>query len=75
MKRIFPFLINLLIFQIGSAQYWQQAVDYTIDVSLDTETALYGGTQKLVYTNNSPETLHKVFYARKRNGCTPKERW
>ena len=62
MKRIFPFLINLLIFQIGSAQYWQQAVDYTIDVSLDTETALYGGTQKLVYTNNSPETLHKVFY-------------
>tara|TARA_B110000046_G_scaffold81478_1_gene89771 strand:+ start:501 stop:2324 length:1824 start_codon:yes stop_codon:yes gene_type:complete len=62
MKRIFPFLINLLIFQIGSAQYWQQAVDYTIAVSLDTETALYGGTQKLVYTNNSPETLHKVFY-------------
>ena len=62
MKRIFPFLINLLIFQIGSAQYWQQAVDYTIDVNLDTETALYGGTQKLVYTNNSPETLHKVFY-------------
>ncbi len=62
MKRNFSFLISLLIFQIGSAQYWQQAVDYTMEVSLDTDTALYEGTQKLVYTNNSPETLHKVFY-------------
>ena len=62
MKRNFSFLISLLIFQIGSAQYWQQAVDYTMEVSLDTDTALYNGTQKIVYTNNSPETLHKVFY-------------
>ncbi|MDG1911442.1 MAG: M1 family metallopeptidase [Flavobacteriaceae bacterium] len=62
MKRNFSFLISLLIFQIGSAQYWQQAVDYTMEVSLDTDTALYEGTQKLVYTNNSPETLNKVFY-------------
>ena len=62
MKRNFSFLISLLIFQVGSAQYWQQAVDYTMEVSLDTDTALYNGTQKIVYTNNSPETLHKVFY-------------
>ena len=40
MKRNFSFLISLLIFQIGSAQYWQQAVDYTMEVSLDTDTAL-----------------------------------
>src|SRR6056300_436007 len=33
-----------------------------MEVSLDTETANYSGTQSLVYTNNSPETLHKVFY-------------
>jgi hypothetical protein len=39
-----------------------KAVDYTMEVTLDTETALYNGTQKLVYTNNSPETLNKVFY-------------
>jgi len=37
-------------------------VDYTMEVTLDTETARYRGTQKLVYTNNSPETHHKVFY-------------
>lgn len=62
MKRILFFLIGLFVLQVGSAQYWQQAVDYTMEVTLDTETALYNGTQKLVYTNNSPEILNKVFY-------------
>ena len=62
MKRILFFLIGLFVLQVGSAQYWQQAVDYTMEITLDTETALYNGTQKLVYTNNSPETLNKVFY-------------
>ena len=53
-----------LIWSVGfvQAQYWQQAVDYTMEVELDTETAQYKGNQKLIYTNNSPETLHKVFY-------------
>ena len=45
-----------------SAQYWQQAVDYKMNVSLDPKTANYSGTQTLIYTNNSPETLNKVFY-------------
>ncbi|MGB1971361.1 MAG: M1 family metallopeptidase, partial [Flavobacteriaceae bacterium] len=45
-----------------SAQYWQQAVDYTIAVELNHETAEYQGTETLVYTNNSPETLKKVFF-------------
>ena len=62
MKRILFFLIGLFVLHVGSAQYWQQAVDYTMAVALDTETALYNGTQKLVYTNNSPETINKVFY-------------
>jgi hypothetical protein len=44
------------------AQYCQQKVDYTMAVTLDVETARYEGSQKLLYTNNSPETLHKVFY-------------
>jgi hypothetical protein len=33
-----------------------------MSVSLDAETSRYKGSQKLIYTNNSPETLHKVFY-------------
>lgn len=49
---------------ISSAQTtrWQQHVDYTMHVNLDVNTHLFNGTQKLVYTNNSPDTLKKVYY-------------
>ena len=42
--------------------YWQQHVDYTMDVDVDVEKFQYSGTQKLVYTNNSPEDLNNVYY-------------
>ncbi len=42
--------------------YWQQKVDYTMDIDMDVETFRYQGTQKLTYTNNSPDTLSQVFY-------------
>ncbi|KAF2336281.1 M1 family metallopeptidase [Flavobacterium daemonense] len=45
-----------------SAPYWQQHVDYKMDVSMDVKTYQYKGKQELVYTNNSPDTLKKVFY-------------
>ena len=59
------FLIFWTLFSISAnvkSQYWQQSVDYTISVSLDEKTSNYSGKQKLIYKNNSPETLHKVFY-------------
>lgn len=46
----------------GNHSYWQQHVDYTMDVAMDVETFRYTGTQKLVYTNNSPDTLARVYY-------------
>ena len=46
----------------GNHSYWQQHVDYTMEVNMDVETYRYQGTQKLVYTNNSPDTLSRVFY-------------
>ncbi|MBQ0116589.1 MAG: M1 family metallopeptidase [Flavobacterium sp.] len=42
--------------------YWQQHVDYKMDVAMDVKTFQYSGTQELEYTNNSPDTLRKVFY-------------
>ena len=42
--------------------YWQQHVDYKMDVTIDVKTFKYKGTQKLVYTNNSPDVLDKVYY-------------
>jgi len=43
-------------------KYWQQHVDYTMEVKMDVNTFNYGGTQKLIYTNNSPDELEQVFY-------------
>ena len=60
-KTLLTFIFSLFTLML-SAQYWQQKVDYKMTVDLDPSTAQYKGTQKLVYTNNSPETLHKVFY-------------
>lgn len=60
-------LITLISF-IGIAQnnpnpgYWQQHVDYKMDVKMDVKKFQYSGNQELVYTNNSADTLRKVYY-------------
>lgn len=46
----------------GNVCYWQQHVDYTMNVDMNVENYRYTGTQKLIYTNNSPDTLNRVFY-------------
>ena len=53
------FLFPLFLF---SQNYWQQRVDYEMSVDMDVNTFLYSGKQKLFYTNNSPDTIQKVFY-------------
>ncbi len=42
--------------------YWQQQADYKMELSMDVKTFQYKGTQVLEYTNNSNDTLKKVFY-------------
>ena len=42
--------------------YWQQHVDYTMAVDVDAKNHQYKGTQKVIYTNNSPDELTKVYY-------------
>ena len=46
----------------NTSTYWQQHVDYTMDIDMDVNNYQYKGEQKLIYTNNSPDVLHKVFY-------------
>ncbi|WP_339659522.1 M1 family metallopeptidase [uncultured Polaribacter sp.] len=46
----------------NNSGYWQQHVDYTMDIDMDVNNYQYQGKQKLVYTNNSPDELNKVFY-------------
>ncbi|NJX13969.1 M1 family metallopeptidase [Tamlana crocina] len=42
--------------------YWQQHVDYKMEIDVDVDNYTYQGKQTLVYTNNSPDALNKVFY-------------
>ncbi|PZR23929.1 MAG: peptidase M1 [Flavobacterium psychrophilum] len=51
--------------------YWQQHVDYKMDVSMDVKTYRYTGKQQLVYTNNSKDTLNRVFYHLYNNAFQP----
>lgn len=42
--------------------YWQQEVDYKMEIDMDVNTFQYKGKQEITYTNNSPDTLNRVFY-------------
>ena len=54
-----------------NTSYWQQHVDYKMDVKMDVKTYQYKGKQELVYTNNSPDTLRKVYYHLYNNAFQP----
>ncbi|MEN3037599.1 MAG: M1 family metallopeptidase [Candidatus Kryptonium sp.] len=42
--------------------YFQQSVDYEMEVFLDTKTHRLIGKQVATYSNNSPDTLHEIYY-------------
>jgi peptidase M1-like protein len=65
MKKLVIVLIILL--SLSNLTYsqpdrWQQRVRYTMSVNVDVNTNRFTGKQQLEYTNNSPDTLRKVFY-------------
>ncbi len=66
MKLFFSGLITLVLVASSTAQnntsYWQQKVDYKMEIDMDVNTYQYKGRQELTYTNNSPDTLNRVFY-------------
>jgi hypothetical protein len=54
------FLNPVLLF--AQPDRWQQRVKYTMTIDMDVNTNQFTGNQKLVYTNNSPDVLNKLFY-------------
>ncbi|OYX85915.1 MAG: peptidase M1, partial [Flavobacteriales bacterium 32-34-25] len=65
------FLTNAYSVVAQSAPYWQQEVDYKMEVFMDVKHFQYKGTQELVYTNNSLDTLKKVYYHLYNNAFQP----
>lgn len=60
------FLLTLLVSAFfTSAQettYWQQEVNYTIDVSLDVQNKSLKGLERIEYINHSPDTLTYIWF-------------
>ncbi|CAI8295871.1 MAG: Aminopeptidase N [Owenweeksia sp. TMED14] len=63
MKRIF---LSFFILSVGIANaqmgYWQQELNYEINVDLDDKKHILDGDLELLYTNNSPDLLSEVFF-------------
>lgn len=56
------FLFVVTLGAQNNTSYWQQKADYTMDIDVDVKNNQYKGTQTIVYTNNSPDALDRVFY-------------
>lgn len=44
------------------AQYWQQHIDYKMNINVDVKKFTYDAEQIITYTNHSPDTLKNVYY-------------
>ncbi len=61
-KYLSGILIIIFTYNAGLAQdRWQQRIKYNIDVRMDVATNRFAGTEKIEYTNNSPDTLKRIF--------------
>jgi hypothetical protein len=59
-------LLSVLIFLSAAVfaqdTYWQQKVEYDINIDFDDSVHQYDGTMQLTYFNNSPDTLFKAYF-------------
>lgn len=62
-KKIVPLLTLVLSTSVLVAQdYWQQEVQYNIDVTLDTKLKSLDGNLQVKYSNKSPDTLNYIWF-------------
>lgn len=65
LQKLVTLFILALAFATSHAQknaYWQQQVNYRIDVSLNDTSHTLDGFVKMEYTNNSPDTLSFIWF-------------
>ena len=73
-KNLFLFVFASIVFAnfaVAQADRWQQHIDYKINVALDVTSNIIKGTEELIYTNNSPDTLRKVYFHMYWNAFAP----
>lgn len=62
MKKTLVLLLLLQVKAFTQNNYWQQQLSYAIEVSLNDKTKTLTGFEKLVYKNNSPDTLQFIWF-------------
>ena len=62
MKMLLAFCLTFGLLNAQPAERWQQKVAYTMDIDFDVKSHQFSGTQRIVYYNNSPDELSRVFY-------------
>ncbi|HEY0434959.1 MAG TPA: M1 family metallopeptidase, partial [Chitinophagaceae bacterium] len=53
---------GFVLFSNAQPDRWQQRVKYVMNIDMNVQTNQFTGKQRLDYWNNSPDTLHRVFY-------------
>jgi hypothetical protein len=64
-KNLAFIFIAIIAFVSGvsaQADRWQQHINYNIKAALDVNSNIIKGTEEIVYTNNSTDTLRKVYF-------------
>ncbi|HEY0733127.1 MAG TPA: M1 family metallopeptidase, partial [Chitinophagaceae bacterium] len=62
MKKLLLLLIITLLVNLSYSQYWQQQVNFLIEVSLNEKEKTLDGFERLEYINNSPDTLTYIWF-------------
>ncbi|MCF8331725.1 MAG: M1 family metallopeptidase [Bacteroidales bacterium] len=57
--------------QDGYEKYWQQRTKYTIKAKINTETDILSGHEKLIYFNQSPHSIKKLYFHLYQNAFQP----
>ncbi len=64
-KHIVTVITSLFISLLSYSQideYWQQHIDYKINANINSKDFTYDGKQTITYTNNSPNSLDRVYF-------------
>ncbi len=55
------FFLSLSFSVFAQQNYWQQEVDYIIDVTLDDQQHMLRGAESFIYHNKSPKSIDRIY--------------